>query len=101
MDLSNVKIKRINGTKERGAFGNYKVRGPVDDTHKYKMTIYKKQGGEYRKMPYNFPPTDYCKAINNEPYIMPEFAKQSNLTLPIPCPVVNVSSFYLSSPFNQ
>jgi hypothetical protein len=93
MDTSKIRIKRINRTKERGLHGPWIVRGPIDDTYKVKATIYKKQGGEYRLLPYNFPLADYCSAINSDPYILPDMAAHSNITLPLSCvdPVVNVS----------
>jgi hypothetical protein len=90
-DMSQIRIKRINGTKERGIFGTYTIKGPVDDSYKFKVTLYKKQGGEYRLMPYNSPLAPWCSTINNDPYIVPDKVKHSNMTLPLDCPVSNVS----------
>jgi hypothetical protein len=89
-DLSQIKIKRINGTKERGMFGICKINGPIDDSYKYKITGYKKQGGQYRLMPYNFPLAKWCSAINNDPYVVPDIVEHSNMTVPIDCPISNV-----------
>jgi hypothetical protein len=90
-DLSKIRVRRINRTKERGIFGICKINGPIDESYKYKITLYKKQGGQYRLMPYNFPLAEWCSAINNDPFIMPDIVKRSNMTLPIDCPISNVS----------
>jgi hypothetical protein len=71
-------------------YGPVFLRGPLDDNTKVKITIYKKQGGEYRLMPYNFPLSDWCSAINNDPYVYPDVAKSSNISLPLDCPVIDV-----------
>jgi hypothetical protein len=89
-DMSQIKVRRINGTKERGLFGFFTIQGPVDDSYKYKVTLYKKQGGQYRLMPFNSPLTPWCSTINNDPYVIPDLVKHSNMTHPIVCPVSNV-----------
>jgi hypothetical protein len=85
-----IKIKRINGTKERGLYGPWVIFGPIDDSYLGKMRMFTKQGGEYRLTPMNYPPTGFCLAINGDPYFAPDVAKKSNLTLPLPCPLSNV-----------
>jgi hypothetical protein len=90
MDTSKIRVKRINGTKERGLYGPWIARGPIDDSYKVKATMYRKQGGEYRLLPYNFPLADYCTALNSDPYVLPDMAKHSNFSLPISCPMSNV-----------
>jgi hypothetical protein len=92
-DLSQIRIKRINGTKERGLFGFFTIKGPVNDSYKFKVTLYKKQGGQYRLMPYNSPLTPWCSAFNSDPYVVPDVVKHSNMTQPIVCPLSNVGRF--------
>jgi hypothetical protein len=90
MDTSKIRVKRINGTKERGMHGPWIIRGPIDDTYKVKATFHRKQGGEYRLLPYNFPQADYCSTINNDPYVVPDMIEHSNITLPFTCPMSDV-----------
>lgn len=63
-------------------------------------SMYTKQGGEYRLQPYKLPATGFCDAFNKDPYFFPEFAKVSNLTLPIPCPFPQVCIVILSLNLN-
>jgi hypothetical protein len=90
-DFSQIRVKRIHGTKERGISGVYRVKGPITNSYKYKVTFYKKQGGEYRLMPYNSPLAPWCSTYDNDPYIIPDLVKHSNLTQPLECPFSNVS----------
>lgn len=39
----------------------------------------KKQGGEYRYLPYTIPPSPYCDALESDKYFYPEIAKYSDL----------------------
>jgi hypothetical protein len=90
-DASNIKIRRVNGTKTRGMYGPWIIHGPIDDTYIFRKSFYIKQGGEYRPLPIVIPDKGYCKSINEDEYFMPQVAEKSNLTLPIPCPLVNVN----------
>jgi hypothetical protein len=85
-DWSKLKVSRIKGTKTRALFGPMTARGAIDNSFTFMGNMYKKQGGEYRLQPFKLPPQSFCDALNNDPYFMPEIAKVSNLTLPIPCP---------------
>ena len=89
-DASQLKIRRINGTKDRGIFGPLIFHGPIDDSFEIQLTMYKKQGGEYRLLPMKIPPNAFCKAVNNDPHYIHGFVKGSNMTLPMPCPLINV-----------
>jgi hypothetical protein len=93
MDFSQVRVKRIPGTKTQALYGPMIIRGPIYDTYKVKMTIYKKQGGQYRLMPLTYPLGDACSLVSNDPHFVPDLTKHSNMTLPLPCPVTNVSEF--------
>jgi hypothetical protein len=93
-DWSKLKVSRIKGTKTRALFGPMTARGAIDNSFTFMGNMYKKQGGEYRLQPFKLPPQSFCDALNNDPYFMPEIAKVSNLTLPIPCPL-NATSYYI------
>jgi hypothetical protein len=91
MDVSQLKVRKIPGTKIRAVYGPMIFRGPIDNSYICSIKIYAKQGNEYRLRPYSVPTKPACDLISQDPYIMPEVAKVSNMTLPVPCPVVNVS----------
>lgn len=57
--------------------------------------MYVEQGGEYRLQPFKLNPQPLCRAINNDPFFIPEFVKVINYTYPIPCPTPpNVSKIF-------
>lgn len=89
-DISKIKIRKINGTKDRGLFGPVIVHGPIDDSFLWHTSLYVKQGGEYRLHPFKIPTEEFCKGINNDLHFVPGVAEKSNLTLPMPCPIINV-----------
>jgi hypothetical protein len=64
--VTNIKVKKIPGTKSRGLFGPVFVHGPVDNTFEVMIKIYIKQGGEYRLSPYKVPEHPICDAYNND-----------------------------------
>lgn len=51
IDLSGIKVRKINKTS-RGFFGTAFVNSPFDETYELFVDMYKKQGGEYRLLPY-------------------------------------------------
>jgi hypothetical protein len=89
--VTNIKVKRIPGTKTRGVFGPIIVNGDLDDNFNVLVKIYIKQGGEYRLMPFKHPPQPICEFINNEKYYIPDAIKVTNFTLPVPCPIPKVN----------
>lgn len=91
IDCSKLKIARIKGTKLRGLFGPVNFIGSIGDNYKIGGNMYKKQGGEYRLQPFKLPGRGVCEAYNSDPYFMPEIAKASNFTVPMPCPVENIT----------
>lgn len=90
MDGSGIKVKKLNRTT-RGLVGNITYHVPLDDSYFVEAHFYKKQGGEYRLMPYKVPPTGFCKAVKNDIYFYPDLAKFSNYPMPFPCPFTPVS----------
>jgi hypothetical protein len=73
-------------------YGPWTIHGLVDDSFKVKGTFYLKQGGEYRLMPFTVPESDVCSAINNDQFAIPQIVEHSNFTLPVECPISNVSN---------
>jgi hypothetical protein len=92
VDFTNLKVKKIPGTKSRGLFGSVIVHGDIDNTFKIMCKFYIKQGGEYRLMPYKFPPQAVLDTFNNDKYFAPDFIKVSNFTQPLSSPVPKVES---------
>lgn len=70
------------------------INGPLDNSFQVHMIGFKKQGGEYKLMPYKLPPQGFCDVINNDPFNLPQEVEVSNLTLPIPCPILEVILIY-------
>lgn len=90
IDASNLKVKKLNRTT-RGIVGNLTFHVPLDNSYLAEATVYKKQGGEYRLMPFRYPPTGLCTAVNTDKVWYPDFVKVSDLPYPMPCPSPIVS----------
>jgi hypothetical protein len=90
IDVRNVKVKKVPGTKTRGLYGWTTFHGTIDNSFKAFCNIYVKQGGEYRLMPFKLLPQPICDFVNSEKTYVPEFVKVSNFTQPWSCPVSNV-----------
>lgn len=90
LDGSGIKVKKVNRTT-RGLVGNITYHVPLDDSYFVESQFYKKQGGEYRLMPYKTPSTGFCNAVKNDIYFYPELVKFSNYPMPLPCPLTPVS----------
>lgn len=56
---------------------------PLDGSYLIEAVFYKKQDGEYRLLPYKFPPTGIFTAANNDLYFNPEVAKVPDSPLPL------------------
>jgi hypothetical protein len=85
-DASTMMVKKINKTR-RALVGTIRVlKSEFDNVAKVEFVLFKKQGGEYRKMPYNLPATPSCDFLNNDKNFYPEYSKVSNSPMPIPCP---------------
>jgi hypothetical protein len=90
IDFSGFKVRKINKTT-RALVGPVIVKATgIDNDVKMEHLVYKKQGGEYRKLPYNLPPQECCDFLNNDPYVFSDFVKVSDFPNPIPCPLPNV-----------
>jgi hypothetical protein len=102
IDNTGVSVKRVNKTKIRAISGVSVHKIPLDDSIKVHVQFYVKQGGEYRKLPYNLPEKGFCKFQNEDEYIYKNFAASSDFPYPLICPLPAVSSiFRLIVSFNQ
>ncbi|KAG5678972.1 hypothetical protein PVAND_008587 [Polypedilum vanderplanki] len=72
----NVKVKKIN--KTRSLVGYSLFNAPVGDDFKVEGKVLKKQGGEYRLLPYNMQPAPFCSTLAKDEYMYPEVAKNSD-----------------------
>ena len=63
-----------------------------DNSYTVSVKSFKKQGGEFRLMPYKLDRKKYCDFFNDDSYIFPEFVKYSDFKLPLPCPLVKVNN---------
>lgn len=85
-----LKVKRVNKTT-RGFFGTVVLRVTADDSFQASAQLWKKQGGEYRKLPYNFPPGNLCDSLGKDIYVFPELAQVADIEYPVPCPMEPVN----------
>jgi hypothetical protein len=84
-------MKKVNKTT-RALVGTFQIIYPdFDNNVTAEVLLYKKQGGEFRKLPYNSPPKPICNALNDDIFLIPEFGAASDFPIPTPCPLVNVS----------
>jgi hypothetical protein len=83
-------MRKINRTA-RAIVGTVQVFSAEGDNDvKIEVQLYKKQGGEYRKLPYNFPKAPLCDTINNDDHFYPDVVKHSDMPMPMPCPIPKV-----------
>lgn len=92
-DLTKLKIRKDKESKTRKLYGNVSINTEMDNSYKETILLYKKQGGEYRKMPYKIPDKGICDLFNEGEYIYPELVAHSDFPNPMPCPLPAVSSF--------
>jgi hypothetical protein len=85
-DASTMMVKKVS-KKARALVGTIVMfSSEFDNVATVELVMFKKQGGEYRKMPYNVPPSGSCDFLNNDKNFYPEYSKASNSPMPIPCP---------------
>lgn len=83
IECSRLKIKRV--SKQRLLFGNITICTPLDNDAVSNLSIFKKQGGEYRKMPYKIV-KPFCDVIKNGIYFYDDLCVNSTLPKHRPCP---------------
>ncbi|KAL7037956.1 hypothetical protein ACKWTF_009414 [Chironomus riparius] len=95
-----VRIKKVN--KTRSFVGSMAFKVPIGNDFKVGLKLMKKQGGEYRYMPYSSPPTAYCDIIINDKYVYPDVLKQSDFPQDIAanCPVPPKNYTFFGAVFN-
>lgn len=84
-DFTELKIKKLNKTV-RGFRGTILQQITLDNSYEISGSFLIKQGGEYRKLPYNVPTKGFCDAINKNKMFADAVAENSDLELPMPCP---------------
>lgn len=91
LEAKNLKVKKVN--KIRSIFGFITLYQPFGNNLIIEAKTLKKQGGEYRYLPYKVPPTPLCDLIIKDKYIYPDFARQSDFSEdPVNnCPIIPVS----------
>jgi hypothetical protein len=90
VDMSSLKVKKLNKTT-RGIVGNFIIKATdVGNSMQVATQFWKKQGGEYRKLPYKLPSKNLCDFFNEDIYFIPEILKVSNVLSPLPSPVPSV-----------
>lgn len=90
MDWTSLKVKKINKTM-RGLFGNHTTLIPFDNTFEADIIVFKKQGGEFRKLPYRIPRTKYCDVFVADIYFYQDLVASSDFPEVFPCPLPVVS----------
>jgi hypothetical protein len=60
VDFSKLKVRKVN--KTRALIGEFTYKIPMGNDIMIEGRLYKKQGGEYRLMPYRAPRKPYCEA---------------------------------------
>lgn len=75
--------------------GNATINSIIDHTFLAEITLFAKQGGEYRLMPYKLR-KDFCSAVLEDPHFMDDIIASSTLpnrTCPLPVGVYHCNGF--------
>lgn len=72
----NAKVKKVN--KTRSIFGSFFYHVPFGNDIKVEIKTLKKQGGEYRYLPYTLLPGPFCDILGSDKYLYPDIAKHSD-----------------------
>jgi hypothetical protein len=89
VDWSQLKVRKMNKTRKMA--GNVTYHVPLDNSFITFSNLYKKQGGEYRLMPYTLPKEGFCDFMGSDKYFTADLVKASNFPYPFPCPFPAVS----------
>lgn len=68
-------------------FGNLTVNLDLDNTFIYETLLYKKQGGEYKLLPFKMPGSSFCDFFMTDKYFYFNFSAASDLPYPFTCPL--------------
>lgn len=88
-DCSSFKIRKQN--KTRKVYGTVIMHMPLDNSVMVRFEAFKKQGGEYRKLPYRLPPMPQCETTKGNNTYYEDLSKVSDFPYPAPCPFPIVS----------
>lgn len=88
-DFRDMRVIKINKTT-RGFKGTTVQHVALDNSYEVTAVFFKKQGGEYRNLPYRLPTSPFCTYMNEDTFAIPEVAAASDMVLPLPCPVLPV-----------
>ncbi|KAG5673202.1 hypothetical protein PVAND_003269 [Polypedilum vanderplanki] len=72
-----LKLRKVN--KTRSLVGMVEIKKPIGNDFTAQINILKKQGGEYRYLPYGLPEKQLCEFYANDTYVYPDVAKNSDL----------------------
>lgn len=81
----NLKVGRKNKTM-RALFGEVIVKTTEGNDVKMQAETFKKQGGEYRKMPYKISEAPFCDVARDDTYVYQDLAKDSDFPEKFKCP---------------
>lgn len=84
-----MKLKKFNKTRAFSGEVNFKVE--MDNSYEISAKVFKKQGGEYRLLPYKVDPTSFCDFFNSDDIAYPELVKLSDFEKPLICPMKAVN----------
>lgn len=84
VDYSGLYVKKVNKTKK--LFGNTTYHIDLDNTFFIGATVYMKQGGEYRLMPFKLKKKEICDFYNEDKFFYDEMCKFSDWEIPFKCP---------------
>ena len=95
MDWTKLKTKKKNKTQKM--VGPLIFHTKIDNSYLVEITVFLKQGGEYRLMPYKLPKKGVCDFISSDEYFIDELAQNSNFSDPMQCPIRKVNFEYQSN----
>jgi len=88
IDLSTMKIKRINKNSGKVIVGSLIFDRDMDETLRVSVELYKKQGGEYRILPFKANVT-CCSVVSAENEFYAQFGKCHGMPMKCPIPAGN------------
>ncbi|KAL7037962.1 hypothetical protein ACKWTF_009419 [Chironomus riparius] len=82
-----VHVRKINKTRSLVGYMEFKI--PMGNDNKAEYKLLRKQGGEYRYMPYSVPPLPFCEFLSKDKYFYPDVANNSDFPedLEASCPL--------------
>ena len=91
LDWTKLKSKKVNKTRQM--VGSLIYHTDIDNSYLIETAVFKKQGGEYRLMPYKLPKKGFCDFIASDELFVKDLVEYTNFTYPVPCPLVKVSYY--------